>query len=386
MFVVNGDSVYKITRKSAKKNLGEAIEIELKQHFCNDIVPAIVTEIKQNIQFPSRMDDNVVFVYFKGKFKEYMFDNSKGFVTTGQVYDMSMFKPEYKGPAVPQIERLLEYPLEQMLEGQEAYTNALIVQINKNEYDVTSMSDEIQNDISKALKKLLVEEKSNELAASIAEKMYANTVLMTALIIKNDRQYFALREDGNCKKMTIFKTSELYKLIMSKLPNLDTITKKVKRIATYLHNYIMYGFPIDYMELANPVGFKGKKALFKRIENGRDFFLQEYGDEFCWVSDYIKVRWKDLEATTDKQISRELMYKGMYTFSPYMTTEYPKDGTPVLLFSHCSGPDCVGLRFLDKDGKTCEERYACWKRYTGEVYVKIYFREPSDKTEDEVDE
>lgn len=335
MFIVNDKLVYQITRKSAIEGLGFAIEEKLKAQYNEIVLKAVVNEILQHVEFPIVMDSNDVYIYHNEKFMKYVLATS-GIQETAEQYEISYFKPRYNGPEVRQIFDVLEYSMEQLLFRQDHYKNAMIVQSDDDQYGVVSMLADVKNAIVKKISNFLSENESKNIANNIIEYFYSDSMLIAGLRQNGDMTYYSLGTDNACKRLSIFDASELYKAIMSFLPDLKVISAKAKMAAIYLHNYILYGYEFQGSELRNPCGFRGKKAIFKRTVRGIDFYL--HPKRKIWVSDYIKIKANEIDFTFDKRLEGIAAdyyrgrYKGFYFFWHIDDDmPMPSDNLPVIL-------------------------------------------------------
>lgn len=291
MFLVNEGSVYQITRESALESFKNAIRKKLKSHYNEKFLGEVVQEIMSYVSFPDVMDSNEVYIHQNGKFLKYVLDS--GIIATGDQYEISQFKPSYNGPKIKELGNIFKYSFKQLIYEQYANSNAMIIQIDEENYGIIQMSKNTKEVIAIALEEMLSKSDSEALADSIVKKIYSDSIVLAGLRQNNDMVYYSLASDDTCKKLTIFSASELSKLIMSGLPNLKSISKKAETVAIYLHNYILYNSECRDFELTNPSGFVGKDAFFMRTVNGINFFLNLKSG--IWKSRFIRANTSEID-------------------------------------------------------------------------------------------
>ncbi len=314
MFVINNGSVYQITRESAMYALRDVIKKELESHYNAEFLEEVVEEIMLYVSFPNVMDSNDVYIFQDDMFHKYILKTE--IVSTGEQYKISQFRPNYTGPEVKEIANIFKYSFEQLIYGQMERRKAMIFQMDNENYGVKSMAEDMKPIVKVALLEVLSESDIKLAYDTIIQQTHSTNSVLVMLRQKNDIAYYSLMADGTCKKLDIFSTTELKKVIMRNLPNLKSIAKKIETIAIYLHNKILYGSEIRDYELTSPIGFKGEKPIFKREVEKMEFFLDIKTGE--WISDYIKINCQDIifngPCSLEKYPTRVGTYKGYQIF------------------------------------------------------------------------
>ena len=315
MFLINESNVYQITRESAVESFKKAIFEKFKSHYNDGFLEEVVQEIMQYVSFPDIMDSNEVYIHQNGKFSEYVLNN--GIIATGKQYEIIQFSPSYSGPEVKEIDDIFKYPsLSQMVYEQTCYINAMIIQMGEEDYGIIQMSKDIKEDIAIALEEILSKSDSEALADAIVKKIYSESIVLVGLRQNNDMVYYSLELDDTCKKLNVFSANGLSQLIMSGLPNLQSVAKKVETVAIYLHNYILYNSEIRDFELKHPSGFEGKDAFFMQTVNGINFFLNLKSG--LWKSKSIRANLSEIDWTKkDSRIEQDKYLKCNNTTTTY---------------------------------------------------------------------
>ena len=98
------------------------------------------------------------------------------------------------------------------------------------------------------------------MADDIVQKISSDSIALAGLRQNNNVVYFSLAQDGSSKEVNVFSANELYKVIMSHLPNLQAVSHIAQKISIGIHNRILYGYDFGGYELTSPFDFIKIKA------------------------------------------------------------------------------------------------------------------------------
>lgn len=306
------NTMYHITRKSAKEGLIKIITSRVNSRFNSEVSQCIIDEIMNNISIPNEyQNDRCIYM----SVDESHTDGIRFSITASEVIKCK--NPETGGELIPiplpKYKAKKDYsnylPLDSssiLNELAEANIKNGVIKQKGDFSNITfSVNESYENLISDVLKLVF----NRAYSAKIAN-------VITRSVSSESQKFFVYRLNNN--KPVIYEVSRnaikpvdaeeklsaesIKKIIQLYTKEIISIEKEINDMSNCIHNMILYDISYGDEELSNPYSYKctdtGIKFCFRKTEKGIDFLFRPNSSRSKWISGYINAPLKDITWTS----------------------------------------------------------------------------------------